>query len=126
MQRKFQGLYGYLQTQLYPNEILQETQLNLTKFKRNEESKWQRKIEREPGDEEFLCQKLSHQSDSVGLGSMGVTPMLLDLVLCFFFNFFETFLLFFDLLGGAIYHNRKPSSVMLIPKVYNNVVGKEQ
>lgn len=53
----------------------------------------------EPGAEEFLAQKLSHQSDSLDFGSFGAT-----LVALFFFNFLETFLVFldFDFLGGAM------------------------
>ena len=54
-----------------------------------------------PGIGEFFCQKLSHQSDSVALGSIGTTLMLLH-----FFDFFDSRLAFLDFLGGAIEQRR--------------------
>ncbi|KAE8009674.1 hypothetical protein FH972_006098 [Carpinus fangiana] len=53
-----------------------------------------------PGVEEFLCQKVSHQSDSMVLGSTETTM----LMLLGFFNFFSSLLLFLDFLWGAMEH----------------------
>uniref|UniRef100_A0A7C9EUX7 Uncharacterized protein n=1 Tax=Opuntia streptacantha TaxID=393608 RepID=A0A7C9EUX7_OPUST len=51
-----------------------------------------------PGVDELLWRKLSHQSDSIGLGSIGT-----KLTLLLFFNFFKSFLNFFDFFfRGAI------------------------